>query len=366
MKKIKFVSQDKHQQQFAAALRKNVNDYFIEKVISTKGDWTLAVQTIVMVILYIAPFVLFFMIPMAGWVAVLMTVVMGIGLAGIGMGTMHDAVHQAYSEKRWINKLLGGSLYLIGSNVFNWEIQHNVLHHTYTNIDGYDQDIESKGPIRLSENAPLRSIHRYQYIHAFFFYGLMTISKLVKDFTQLIVYNRKGITRHYKFNPTLEYIKMVVLKLLYLFVIIGFPILFTSYSWWQVVIGFLVMHWTAGCILSFVFQMAHVVEGADEPMPDENGVIHNEWAVHQLLTTSDFARNNTLLNWYVGGLNFQIEHHLFPNICHIHYPHIAPIVEKTAKEYGYYYNLKPTFGKAFLSHIQRLKELGLPKVVTTA
>lgn len=366
MKKIKFVTSDKRQQQFAAALRKNVNDYFEQKGISTKGNWFLVSQTVVMLILYIAPFVLFFLLPMSGWVALLMTVIMGIGLAGIGMGTMHDAVHQSYSEKKWINNLFGGTLYLIGSNVFNWKIQHNFLHHTYTNIDGYDQDIESKGPIRLSENSPLRKIHYYQYIHAFFFYGLMTISKLTKDFSQLIVYNKLGITRQHNFNPTFEYIKMVVLKLLYLFVIIGCPILFTSFSWWQVLVGFLAMHWTAGAILSTIFQMAHVVEGAEEPMPDENGIIHNDWAVHQLHTTSDFARNNHFLNWYVGGLNFQIEHHLFPNICHVHYRNIAPIVEKTAKEFGYMYNLKPTFGKAFASHVRRLKELGQPATAVTA
>ena len=362
MKTIKFVSQDKQQHAFAAAVRKNVHNYFTESGLSTKGNFRLLLNTIIMLVLYVGPFVLLFTMKMNPWMAAIMSVIMGIGLAGIGMGTMHDAVHHAYSSKEWINKIFGGTLYLIGSNVFNWEIQHNILHHTYTNIDGYDQDIESKGPIRLSEHAPLKKIHKYQYIHAFFFYGLMTISKLVKDFTQLIVYNREGITRRYNFNPTLEYVKMVVLKLIYLFVIIGFPIMFTSFTWWQVVLGFLLMHWTAGFILSVIFQMAHVVEGTEEPLPNAEGIISNDWAVHQLLTTSDFARNNQFLNWYVGGLNFQIEHHLFPNISHVHYPKIAPIVERTAKEFGYDYNLKPTFRKAFISHVRRLKLLGQPAV----
>ena len=363
MKTIKFVSNDKNQQEFALAVRKNVNNYFKERGLSTKGNLELAIQTTVMLILYIVPFIIIFIVPITGLLGFVLAVIMGIGSAGIGMCTMHDAVHHSFSNKEWVNKLFGGTLYLIGANVFNWEIQHNILHHTYTNIEGYDQDIESRGPIRLSENAPLRKIHHYQYIHAFFFYGLMTLSKLVKDFTQLVFYNKEGITRRFNFNPSFEYIKMVVFKLIYLFVIIGLPILFTDFSWLQVVIGFLMMHWTAGFILSTIFQMAHVVEGAEEPMPNAQGVINNEWAVHQLHTTSDFARNNRFLNWYVGGLNFQIEHHLFPNISHVHYQKIAPIVERTAKEFGYTYNLKPSFAKALSSHIRRLKVLGQPPIL---
>lgn len=241
----------------------------------------------------------------------------------------------------------------------NWKIQHNILHHTYTNIEGSDDDIESRGPIRLSENAPLRKIHRYQYIHAFFFYGLLTIFKIFRDFTQLAHYNKTGITQRYFARPRKEYLKMIMIKTAYLFLFIGLPILITHFTWWQVIVGFLIMHLVAGFILSTVFQMAHVVEGAEQPMPDIDGIIHHEWIVHELLTTSDFARNNRLLNWYIGGLNFQIEHHLFPYICHVHYRKLAPIIERTANEFGFYYNLKPTFRSALASHVRRLKELGL-------
>jgi linoleoyl-CoA desaturase len=360
MRTIKFVAATEKEHEFSRAVRRNVNAYFKEKGISTKGNLTLAMQTVVMLSLYLVPFALIFLVQMSGWVALALTVVMGIGVAGTGMCVMHDAVHGSFSHKKWLNKMFGGTLYLLGSNVFNWEMQHNVFHHAYTNLEGLDEDIDSKGPIRLSENAPLHGIHRYQYIHAFFFYGLLTLSKLVKDFTQLAKYNRSGVTSKYSFNPTREYVKMVIVKVIYLFAIIGLPIMFTSFTWWQVLLGFLMMHWVAGCILSTVFQMAHVVEGTEQPVPDAQGVIHHDWAVHELRTTSDFARNNHLLNWYVGGLNFQIEHHLFPQISHVHYQDIAPIVERTAREYNVNYNLKPTFGNALASHVRRLKALGLP------
>jgi linoleoyl-CoA desaturase len=362
MNVIKFVCSDKHQQHFAAALRKNVNDYFRTNGISTKGDTALVIQTLVMLALYIVPFIVLLTVPMSAWIALLLAVIMGIGIAGIGMGTMHDAVHGSYSRKEWVNKMFSGTLYLLGSYVLNWKIQHNILHHTYTNIEGRDEDIASRGPIRLSEHAPLRKIHLYQYIHAFFFYGLLTLAKLVKDFTQLAKYNKEGITKQHHSNPKFEYAKMVIVKVAYLFVVIGLPVILTEFSWWQVLLGFFIMHWVAGCILSTVFQMAHVVEGTEQPLPNVNGVIENDWAIHELLTTADFGRNNRFLTWYSGGLNFQIEHHLFPHVCHIHYPNIAPIVEKTAKEFGYPYNAKPSLLAALASHIKRLKELGQPSV----
>lgn len=364
MKTIKFICTDPNQKQFAVAVRKNVNDYFRENNISVKGNLRMAIQTIVMLSLYIIPFVLLFFLPPNGWMGLLLVALSGAGMAGVGMCVMHDAVHNSYSDKEWINTMLGATMYLLGSNVFNWKIQHNFLHHSYTNIEGYDQDINSKGPIRLSEFAPLKKIHRYQYIHAFFFYGLMTITKLVNDFVQLNYFNKAGILHKYRINPTREYAKLIIVKSVYLFVFIGLPVMFTSYNWWQVITGFFVMHWVAGCILSTIFQMAHVVDGAEQLVPDAGGNIYEEWAVHELRSTSDFARNNLFLEYYIGGLNFQIEHHLFPNICHIHYRKIAPIVERTAKEYGFAYNLKPDFRAAFASHIHRLKQLGRPPVST--
>jgi linoleoyl-CoA desaturase len=352
---------EKHpaENQFASTLRKNVNAYFKEKGISPKGNSTLALQTASMLGFYLIPFLLILLIPMSGWIALALTILMGIGVAGIGMSVMHDALHGSYSKKEWMNKLLGTTMYLLGGNVFNWKMQHNVLHHTYTNIEGGDGDIAARWPLRLSDNTPVRKIHHYQYIHAFFFYGLMTITRIVNDFVQLAHYNKSGITRKHKANPTGEYFKMILFKIVYLFLFLALPIWLTHFAWWQAGIGFFVMHWVSGSILSTVFQLAHIVEGADQPIPDAGGVINHDWAVHEVRTTSDFARNNRFINWYVGGLNFQIEHHLFPYISHVHYRKIAPIVEKTAHEFGITYNLKPTFLKALISHIKRLKELGI-------
>ncbi|MDX2174161.1 MAG: acyl-CoA desaturase [Bacteroidota bacterium] len=353
---VKFSNNNKLDKQFVSTLRKNVNDYFKENGISTKANFAMVFKTIVLISLYIVPYILILMVPMSGLVALGLVVLMGIGIAGVGMGVMHDACHGAYSKKHWVNNLLAGSLYLLGSNVLNWKIQHNVLHHTYTNISGLDEDINEKGPIRLAEQSPLKWYHRYQFIYAFLFYGLMTISMLTNDFTRLISYNKAGLIKSQNKKLGKEFLLMFFRKIVYLSLILGLPMWLTDFKWYHILLGFFVMHWVASIILSFVFQMAHVVEGAEQPVGESD--IQTEWHIHQLKTTSDFARNNKFLNWYVGGLNFQIEHHLFPNICHIHYTKIAPIVERTAKEFGIPYNLKPSFRSALSSHITRLKELG--------
>lgn len=311
-----------------------------------------------MLSIYIAPFIVLLTISTSAWVALLLIILMGIGEAGIGMSVMHDASHGAFSDKNWVNKLFSSTMFLLGSNTFNWKVQHTILHHTFTNIYGYDQDIETKATLRLCEHSPLKRFHRFQFIYAYIFYGLMTLSKLITDIEQLLDFNRLGIAQEQNRKPSTEIMKLILIKILYFSIIIGLPLLFTNFKLWQVLLGFCFLHITAGMIMSTVFQMAHVVEGTEQPLPNSDGIIGNEWAVHELRTTSDFARYNHFLNWYVGGLNFQIEHHLFPNICHIHYQKIAPIVEKTVQEFGFIYNLKPTFISAFISHVRRLKALG--------
>lgn len=356
MKTIKFVSNDRSQ--FTTALRKNVNNYFKEKNISQKGNWKVGLKVVVMLSLYLVPFILILALPMAGWMILPLSVLMGIGMAGVGMSVMHDAAHGSSSSKKWLNKLLSNSIYMIGGSAFTWNVQHNVKHHTFTNIAGFDEDIHTKAIIRLSNQAPLKKIHRFQYIYAFFFYMLMTIAKLFNDFKQLAEYNGNGLTTQQNAKPKKEFFKLIAFKLLYLFTCIGLPIIVSGFSWWLVLLGFLIMNLTGGGIMAIIFQMAHIAEEADQPALNLEGNIENEWAIHELLTTVNFSRNNRILGWFVGGLNFQIEHHLFPGICHIHYRKISPIVEQTARDFGLRYNLQPTFFSAIVSHTKMLKALG--------
>lgn len=356
MQSVKFTAQNMLEKEFVFILRKRVNNHFKENNLSTKANVAMVLKTVVLMNLYLIPFLLILVMDLNVLTGFLLSALMGLGIAGVGMSVMHDACHGAYSKKEWVNNLLSGTLYLLGSNVLNWKIQHNVLHHSYTNISGLDEDINDKGPIRLSKNTPLKKYHKYQFLYAFVFYGLMTLFKLFNDFTGLHRYDRSGLIKGQNKNLKIEFSKMLLRKIIYTVVIFGLPLWLTDFTFFQILIGFITMHWVASIVLSFIFQMAHVVEGASQSELTES--IPTEWSVHQLNTTADFARSNKLLSWYVGGLNFQIEHHLFPHICHIHYKNIAPIVEQTAVEFGIKYNLQPSFQSALLSHIKRLHEFG--------
>jgi linoleoyl-CoA desaturase len=358
MKTIQFKSTDRKEKEFVDQLKMEISDYFKKHNLSIKGNFWLFLKAIVILSVYIVPWIMLIILPLNGWIAVLLCILIGIGEAGVGMNVMHDAAHGSLSRKKWVNNLFQSSMYILGSNIFNWKIQHNLFHHTYTNIYGFDPDIGTKLVIRLNDHSKIRSYHKYQYFYSFFLYGLMTLSKIVLDVVQLFQYNKSGLTKQQKANPRKEMAILLVSKTLYFLVFIGVPLWLSSFLWWEIVIGFIIVHFTAGIIMSTVFQMAHVVEGAKQPLPDASGTIPHEWMVHQLHCTSDFAPKNRILGWYIGGLNYQIEHHLFPNISHIHYRKIAPIVQTTATKFGIFYNVKPTFVSALSSHINRLKELG--------
>ncbi|HLT75599.1 MAG TPA: acyl-CoA desaturase [Ohtaekwangia sp.] len=354
------------QRDFVQTLNKRVNEYFKTNNIGKHGNLEMYLKTIFMFVLYFTPYILILTGVISGAVGLLASVlVMGLGLAGIGLSVMHDANHGAYSQKKWVNKIMGYSLNLLGANAFNWQIQHNVLHHSFTNVHDHDEDISPRGVLRLCPSTPWKKAHRYQFIYAWFLYGLMTIAWLgYKDFARIIHYHRSGLAAKQKANIGKEWVVLIATKLFYAGYIFVLPLLFTSLPWWQLLAGVIMMHYIAGFILAIVFQPAHVSEGTEYPVPNENHSLETNWAVHQLLTTSNFGNRSRWFTWYVGGLNFQIEHHLFPNICHVHYKSIAGIVERTAEEFGIPYRTFDTFFGALRGHAKLLKDLGKQPVLS--
>ncbi|HYG04269.1 MAG TPA: acyl-CoA desaturase [Chryseosolibacter sp.] len=345
---------------FTATLNKRVNDYFKSNNIRKHANTEMVIKTFVMFALYLVPYALIVTSVVTGTAGlILLTIIMGLGLAGIGLSVMHDANHGAYSTKPWVNTFIGYSINFIGANAFNWKLQHNVLHHSYTNVHEEDEDISPRGALRMTPHSEWKKMHKYQYIYAWFLYGLMTLVWVtIKDFTRLYKYQRNGLAKMHKGNVVKEWIILAGSKLVYVGYIFVIPLLFTSIAWWQVLIGVIAMHYIAGFILAIIFQPAHVIEGTEFPLPDEDKTLQNNWAIHQLLTTTNFGNNSRWFSWYVGGLNFQIEHHLFPNVCHVHYRNIAEIVKTTAEEFGLPYKSSPTFIGALAGHARLLKQLG--------
>ncbi len=316
--------------------------------------------------LYLGPYALI----IAGLIStplllIAMVVIMSLGLSGIGLSVMHDANHGAYSKKNWVNIVLGYSLNLIGANSFGWKMQHNVLHHTYTNVHEEDEDINPRGVIRMSPHSAWKKMHRFQHIYAWFLYGLMTIVWMVfKDFARLIHYHKNGLAKKHNANIVREWFIMIGTKLFYIGYIFLIPFVFTTLPWWQILTGIFIMHYITGFILAIIFQPAHVIDGTEYPLPNEDRALENNWAVHQLLTTTNFGSRSPWFSWFVGGLNFQIEHHLFPNVCHVHYRNIASIVKATAHEFNLPYKNSKTFMHALRGHWRLLKQLGIKPVST--
>jgi linoleoyl-CoA desaturase len=357
MQTVKFSKIDPSQ--FFKTTRHRVNQYFDQKQLSRAGTYRIYIKSAVMISLYLVPFILMLSGVITGWWTVLGYTIMGLGTAGVGLCVMHDANHGTFSKYKVINKIMGYSLNMIGGSSFTWKVQHNVLHHSFTNIYQLDEDIDDKPFLRLSPHGKKRPYHRFQHIYAWGIYSLATVSWILfKDFKQLFLYHNTGITEDTGFNPRNETIALIASKSIYVGLVLILPMILAA-KWYIILLGFLIMHIVAGWMITVIFQLAHVVEGADHHHLEKKSELDNTWALHQLSTTANFANRNRVLTWFIGGLNFQIEHHLFPHISHIHYPEIAKIVKKTAQECGLKYNEFVTVLSAMKSHARMLKQIGV-------
>ncbi len=351
---------NKIDREFSKTVKARVNQYFEENNLSRHANASMVIKTIIILGIYFGSYGLIISGMFSLQVMLLLCITMGIGMAGIGFSVSHDALHGAYSSNPKINYLIGLSFDLMGANGYIWKITHNIIHHTYTNIHGHDEDLEVAEFIRLSPHSDHKPVHRFQHLLAFPAYSFATLFWVfVKDYwyffkPELGPYENKK-------HPAKEWITLVITKIIYYFYMIAVPFLVLDIAWWQFLIGFLIIHLTGGLILGIIFQLAHVVEETTHPVPDEQNMIDNHWVIHEMFTTNNFARRNKLLSWYIGGLNYQIEHHLFPKVCSVHYPEISKIVEKTANEFGIPYNCHDTFSEAVASHYRTLKKFGDPQ-----
>ena len=353
-------SNSKDQQQFYRELLKKVNRYFRLYGVDKTGHWRMLVKAIIILVSYFALYgVILSGVLANSWWWILAYIGLGAATAVIGLSIMHDANHGSFSRKKWVNKLFGFSMNVVGASAFTWKLQHNVLHHTYTNVHGMDEDIQGRGLFRFSPDSPKRKIHRFQHIYAFLFYAFLTLSWTFSgDFARMKRYKKMGLIAQAKSSYKREMTILVASKVGYMVYILVIPILFTSMAWWQPVVGFVVLHAVAGLVLSLIFQPAHVEESTSFYQPAENNKLPEAWAVHQLLTTSNFAMRSRWFTWLIGGLNYQIEHHLFPHVSHIHYRKLSKIVRRTAADFNLPYNSRRTFVGAVYHHLRLLRHLG--------
>lgn len=343
--------------EFFATVKKRVDNYFTENNLSKYANGSMVGKTVFFLTAMVALYVLILLNVFPLGVQLLFAVLLGMTMAFIGFNICHDALHGAYSSNSKVNKGLGLIFNFIGANAYIWGVTHNIVHHTYTNIPGHDEDIEiAPGLIRVAEEDKVYKIQRYQHLYAFFLYCFASLSWFFrKDYVKFF---QKKIGNHENKHPKIEYFNLFFFKALYYVTFIVVPLLVMDITWWQFLIGYLAMNVAEGLVMGLVFQLAHVVEGTDFPNPDTEGNILEAWAVHQMRTTANFARKSRLANFLCGGLNLQVEHHLFPKICHIHYRSISNIVKETALEFNIPYHENKTFFAALKSHYIILKKMG--------
>lgn len=342
---------------FFATVRQRVDLYFQTEGLSRHANGAMWFKTIFFLTAFIGIYALIMSGQFNLWVSLGLSGLLGACCAFIGFNICHDALHGSFSANKHVNKVFSLLFNLIGANPYVWTITHNIVHHTYTNIPGHDEDIEvAPGLVRLSPEDPIRPWQRFQHLYAFPLYGLASLSWVVrKDYVKFF---QKQIGQHKNQHPRQEYYNLFLFKALYYFLFIVLPIVVLDLTWWQFLLGFLALHFVEGVVLGLVFQLAHVVEGTAFPLPDETGDIQEAWAVHQMQTTANFSPRSGLASFLCGGLNRQIEHHLFPRICHIHYPALAAIVKQTALEFEVPYLENPSFAGALRSHYRVLHRMG--------
>lgn len=341
---------------FHIELKKRVNQYFIDNHRPTTGNVSIFIKAILLCFGYLAIYVhlVFFTPPL--WLSIPECILFGCLTAAIGFNVMHDGAHGAFSKYKIINKMAGASLNFLGASAIMWNLKHNIIHHTYTNIDGVDDDIEARPWMRFASSQKKFLMHRFQHYYFWFLYSLLHLIWIfLTDFQK---YFRKKIgTVPIRRMTAYEHFSFWAAKIIYMGMFVFLPIYLLGFSTW--IIGFLLITMVTGLVISMVFQLAHTVEHTEFPLPDENtGKMENEWAIHQIKTTANFATKNKTISWLVGGLNFQIEHHLFPKISHVHYPAISKITKKLCLEYGIDYIEFPKMRHAVFSHIMYLKRLG--------
>jgi linoleoyl-CoA desaturase len=324
---------------FYQSLKDAVDNYFEKKQLKKTGNWRLYLKTFTLVGSAVAIYCSLIFIKPAGIFALPLCALLGYTLACIGFSVMHDANHGSYSTNSTINDFLGLSMNAMGASAYFWKQKHNIIHHTYTNVDGIDDDIAKSPIIRQCESQRWVPAHKVQHLYMFPIYGLSTIFWIfIMDFTKY--FKRKIYTTVAWKMDAKNHIIFWATKILYIAFYMVIPAMVWGVGQWLVE--------------NTEFETVAL---------DETKHIETAWAEHQLKTTSNFAMNNPVISWFVGGLNFQIEHHLFPKVSHIHYPAISKIVMAKCREYNMPYNKYNTMMEAVASHFRIMRELGKAQVV---
>jgi linoleoyl-CoA desaturase len=338
---------------FHVDLNRRVDAYFDGR--SRHGGWALGAKSAVILCWLAGSWSLLMFAPLHAWEAVLLTMSVGLAMAGVGFSIQHDANHGGTSSSGRVNGIMSFTLDLMGASSSLWRLKHNVQHHAYPNVSGLDPDIEAGSPfLRLAPWQPRRWHHRFQLAYIWLLYGVFPLQWwFFHDIRELFT----GYVGGRQFAPIRGRALLGAIAGKAFFIGWAFAVPLWLHPSWALCALWAVGIFTLGNVLAAVFQLAHCVVEADFVAA---GNVETDWAEHQIATTVDFARSSAILGWYLGGLNFQVEHHLFPGVCHLHYPALAAIVEQTCSAHHVRYRCEPTLGSALAANFSWLHRMGLP------
>jgi len=349
---------------FAKELRVRIAQYFKENELSKYGNKEMYLKTIIATISWIGVYAWIMSNTLTPIGLILVFTLLGYINIFMAFNIGHDACHNAYSSKMWVNKLMSYSMNFIGANSYLFRQMHNA-HHMYVNIHGTDVTLETHGLFRFTPDEPYKPIHRFQHFYTPILYSLVAVHwAFIKDFKWFFGESHIGNNKNVQ-HPFNEYVALLVSKTIYFTLHLILPFIFLEYEWWIIALGYLSTHILPGLTFALIFQVTHVYEGTHYPMPDQQGNIENNYAVHVLETTADFCRQNRLATWLMGGINIHVIHHIMPGICHVHYPALTRILIEVAQKHGIEYQENKTFWQAFVKHMRMLKLLSKPEAVVS-
>ncbi|MEO1259949.1 MAG: acyl-CoA desaturase [Bacteroidota bacterium] len=352
MKIIQF-KKDINDQLFFKTLKKRVNEYFQKNNIKKTANKKAKIKAIILIAAYFLTYVgIFYSAQFHRLIMAYMSI--GALTIFVALNIAHDAAHATFSSRKKINKLLVNVFDLLGASGYIWQLKHVHSHHPHVNIPNMDSDIKQSKLVRIFPNAPFHWFHRYQYLYMPVLYLLYTLVWLLyRDFRDFFKNDISGKPDHK--HSTFQSIQFFTGKILFFSRMLIIPWAVLQFSFLQICAAFLLMHFTASFTVALALVSTHVGEHSTYPQPNAKGQMPDSWVRHQLITTSDFATENKWVTHLFGGFNHHVAHHLFPNICHIHYPSLTKILKSTCREFNMPYAANASLGAAILSHLKFLK-----------
>lgn len=344
--------------EFLTELHRRVEEYFRSTGLPKKGGWRVCLKAAIILTCFFAAYGMLLFVAQNIWQGLALAILLALSITAIGFNIQHDGGHRSFSEHLWVNRLAAMTMDMVGASSYVWHQKHAILHHNYVNITGYDPDIDLSGLGRLSPHQAWHWCYRWQHLYMWVLYGLLIIKwQWAADFRNLI---SGRIHRHPIPRPKgWDLVVFIIGKTIFFILGFGLPLLY--HPLWVVLFFYAVVVITMGVPLSVVFQLPHCVGQADFPLPNEDtNQMKNPWAVHQAQVTLDFDRHSPIKTWLLGGLNFHLEHHLFPGICHVNYPGMSKAVEETCRKFGVKYAEHRSFWTGLVEHYRWLRKMGRP------